>query len=335
MSDVITGIDRCFSMRSVIDKMLDKHEGLNNVRYLYKENGFEKLTKILYKKEFRRFFIYTVVVVSIITVLWLIHFEHSNYIVRVASGGEKFSILMLSVQVGVLALIYPITISTATFFSSDKFSSNRMDIEIYYQISLAKDIGLSGLMLVLFLILFNAYCYVFDSDDFYFYVMSCMLFICALFWFLFNVIGIIYFMLTSFNIISLYRRSDIRKKYFALVKLREEYRSILFMNAYWDFVSARTSYLATRDGAPECISNFKNVVYFVNFRPRLLEYVLRRWVNRCDKQNCTGAVGLSFLKPEGKPQFGEVVLCRRVGGLPFTWFEKKVVSFAFVFANYE
>ena len=265
----------------------------------------------------------------------------------------------LAAQAGALGVI---TLALALVTLIAQRESSATDIEVYYHESMAFQVVASSLALLAVLATqllwpLQGLLHRFDrgSDNliFEFFLLGI-----HLLWLLMNLVGIAYFIETTFRFVQQSKRELLRERYTANIVYQRELEQRLCETRYkWarmvgvgedgpcDPPRAFFGSDTKQPAAVEISKEFPRATSLQDVRMIWVRWVFRRWSKRCremDEKRSHAEEGLG-LPPPGpiiyftprifQPVQGKVDWCRRQGGVPLTAFEKSVLRRSFVFGK--
>ncbi|MCG8085687.1 MAG: hypothetical protein JAZ13_08225 [Candidatus Thiodiazotropha taylori] len=257
--------------------------------------------------------------------------------------------VFLTVQVTMIALIFPVAIALVTFLVERQGASSDTDIQLYYKESFAYDVGRNSISLVVILsfIAFWPSQYLPSSPQ----IRTINLFttsvlsIVHLLWLSINIFGIWYFLKTSLNFVQPTSRAKLRKRFASIHVVPREIAHNLMQNIYLNSSNLMFGETVSRGSnikimfghgyglqtKPEVIVNFRHPVRLVDVRMRVVYFICKRWLSKLDKHNHETKDFITFPTELDVVTSGDIILCARSGGPALNHLDKILVKFAFRF----
>lgn len=260
-----------------------------------------------------------------------------------------------SVQAAIAALVYPIVISFVALLV-ERRSSAKAALHIYLHDSAALLAGLSALLLVAEMGLqYFGVPYVSRES-----LMAWLVFDGV--WFIINISLTMYFLSRTFEFIQPARRFEITRRYAVCFAWPREARyhlaRHLFQTAVEENLLPGPSYGGAKEGEPSvlpgypgldsgvpavtCIHRNKRQLRDVRFR--LLAWATKNWLKKANAARApdakaeerSGGPVIAFpLEPLATYEGGNAILCRVEGETELSWFERRLIRFAFDFGASE
>jgi len=267
---------------------------------------------------------------------------------------------LLGAQVVMVGLLFPIAVGLVTLIAQrEDASSTVSDIQVYYNQTLAYQIGASGIALSIVLAtqLFWPAQFVVHwlgygiLPTFFEIVLTAV----HLVWLLINFSALWHFLQTSLSFMRPAERALLRRRFAANVSipndLSERLTKTLYVQAEHSILgelsadithSTKPSLLFGTDlgewGEIEVAAPAASKKILVDLWQRPLRWAVRSWLKRCRKQEVDASAGhsgptLTFLPNWRRPMSEEGIICRRNHGVPLNRFERFLIRKSFRFGR--
>jgi hypothetical protein len=260
---------------------------------------------------------------------------------------------MLGAQATMVGLIFPLALGMITLIvQRDEGAATNADVQLYYDQSLAYAVGTSGITLAIALVVSllapEALVLGFLGRSAVTWSISLGLVIVLAIWLLANLLVTWQFLMTSLSFIAPSHRATARRRFVAtrviprhLAALLSEYSYVqigecLFLNAdsRMPFVMASASEGVRGDRA--VTANFSRPRELFDVRLVPLRLAVRLWAWRCARPGEGPGTNkydwmLGLAGPLDRVLQGDIVLCRRKGGVPFGPIERWLIRRSLVF----
>lgn len=272
--------------------------------------------------------------------------------------GEKETIrnllsYMLGAQATMVGLIFPLALGMVTLIvQRDEGAATNADVTLYYDQSLAYAVGTSGLTLAIALVLalFTPELLVLDAagrSDVGWSISLAGLIVLGC-WLLANLLVTWQFLITSLSFIRPNYRAAARRRFVASRVIPQHLSALLSDYQYLQiseelFPGAAEPMPFVMGGAAEGLGGDRVVCRtlrqpreLVDIRLVPLRLAVRLWAWRCRRAGKGPGSNkydwmLGLAGPLGRHLRGDVLLCRRAGGVPFCRIERLLLRHAFVF----
>ena len=267
------------------------------------------------------------------------------------SGLEDHFFTLWTVQATIAAMIYPIVIGFVALLLQRRHSA-KASLQIYLHDSAAILTGLSALFLVMTMAVQYFFISTIGNK-----VLTCWLMFDGI-WFLFNIVGVIWFLVHTFDYLRPERRANIQRAYAinlvwpAEIQRHLEYH--LFLNAIGYGCLPGPSYLDAENnsnatvqinpigmnkGQVQVTEQKKDEWFIRDVRFRLLSWAVLSWQRREDKSDVSAHMrhsrSLVFPQFPGEQFRAKYGLCRTEGGTGLRWWERWLVRRSFVLSPNE
>ena len=267
------------------------------------------------------------------------------------SGLEDYFFTLWTVQATIAAMIYPIVIGFVALLLQRRHSA-KASLQIYLHDSAAILTGLSALFLVMTMAVQYFFISTIGNK-----VLTCWLTFDGI-WFLFNIVGVIWFLVRTFDYLRPELRANIQRAYAinhvwpAEIQRHLEYH--LFLNAIgygWlpgpSYLDAENNSNATvqvnpigmNKGQVQVTEHKKDEWFIHDVRFRLLSWAVLSWQRREDKSDVSAHTrhsrSLVFPQFPGTQFRVKYGLCRTEGGTGLRWWERWLVRRSFVLSPNE
>lgn len=267
---------------------------------------------------------------------------------------DHFSMIgdFLTVQITALGLIFPIAVGLVTvIIQRNEVSRTSSDIQVYYNESMAYQIGASciSLLIVLLLNLFVLNFPFWEHAEIKMQSASLpfLLPIIHLWWLIVNFVALWFFLKTSLSFVQPKQRENIRKLYAANVAIPREIKDAL-VKAYYHNIKRSlelgnadgkiTFALGLGGGEIEIRKILKHEYILVDVWHKPITWVLKRWLARTnfapeEDHNWGNSRNHSLDFPLMPTRYysGEVIICRRTGDITLTKLERQIIKMCFRF----
>jgi hypothetical protein len=262
---------------------------------------------------------------------------------------------LLTIQATLIAIVFPIAVALVTVIVQRVHaSSTSAHVQIYYSESLALQVGLSSIFLVVVLVV---QMYLVVGTDILFpkrldlgprqYALATL----NVLWFALNAFALWHFLRTSFAFIDPAGRSRLRERFTANLSLPQHLRHELFIEGYRNAASGLqpqapgetspslifgSTLLSTETVEVERLLGRTMALTNVWGRPLLLAVSSwqRRSIKKPPQHGSIDRPVLVFDPEPFWPMRGSVIVCRRRGGLSFMRRERWLVRVSFRFGRY-